>query len=370
MSAAGAGTLPPAYASALTQLGAATLGVLQGFEVVQRRLHPPLLPGLREALAPLRERLDQALGAARGVEPPDGLAPFHEQLCVGAAHAASAAQLFLDPGPPAEAVARLLASLSATCRAQASLYPLRTALVPLGRFFSEAAWHERLSELDPAPPTGASVGIHVASGSEDGRGGFHLYVPERYRPERAWPLVVALHGGAGSGGDFLWTWLREARSRGCLLLAPTSRGTTWSLQGPDQDAAAILGMLRFVQERWNVDPARLLLTGLSDGGTYALLCGLAEASPFRALACISGVLHPRNVSNGNLARAAGRRVYLAHGALDWLFPVGIARVARDALAEAGAALTYHEIDDLSHTYPREENDRILRWLDPALGSPP
>ncbi len=55
-----------------------------------------------------------------------------------------------------------------------------------------------------------------------------------------------------------------------------------------------------------------------------------------------------------------------HGALDWMFPVEIARMARDELAKAGADLTFREIEDLSHTYPREENARILEWLDPSL----
>jgi phospholipase/carboxylesterase len=45
-----------------------------------------------------------------------------------------------------------------------------------------------------------------------------------------------------------------------------------------------------------------------------------------------------------------------------MFPVDVARVARDALMAAGVRDTYREIDDLSHTYPREENVRILDWL--------
>ena len=55
-------------------------------------------------------------------------------------------------------------------------------------------------------------------------------------------------------------------------------------------------------------------------------------------------------------------VYLVHGALDWMFPIDVARLARDTLAAAGADVTYREITDLSHTYPREENERILDWL--------
>ena len=61
-------------------------------------------------------------------------------------------------------------------------------------------------------------------------------------------------------------------------------------------------------------------------------------------------------------RLQGLPVYLMHGALDWMFPVDVARTARDALSQAGAQVEYREIDDLSHTYPVEENPRIIDWL--------
>jgi phospholipase/carboxylesterase len=55
-------------------------------------------------------------------------------------------------------------------------------------------------------------------------------------------------------------------------------------------------------------------------------------------------------------------VYLVHGRLDWMFPVQVARQAQQALSVAGAAVTYRELDDLSHTYPREINAALLDWL--------
>jgi phospholipase/carboxylesterase len=61
-------------------------------------------------------------------------------------------------------------------------------------------------------------------------------------------------------------------------------------------------------------------------------------------------------------RMNGLPVYLVHGVLDWMFPIDVARMARDALTAAGARVTYREIADLSHAYPREENLRILDWL--------
>jgi phospholipase/carboxylesterase len=174
--------------------------------------------------------------------------------------------------------------------------------------------------------------------------------------------VVALHGGFGHGHDFIWSWLRESRSRQFLLLAPSSRGATWSLDAPPLDQRELHALVESVCAGWPVDRQRILLTGLSDGATFTLLAGLAEDSPFSHLAPVSGVLHPANFGLGNLARARGRRVRLSHGSLDWLFPVALARAARDELARAGAQVEYREIADLSHAYPREDNDGILRWL--------
>jgi phospholipase/carboxylesterase len=74
------------------------------------------------------------------------------------------------------------------------------------------------------------------------------------------------------------------------------------------------------------------------------------------------VLHPFLLASGGLGRARGRPIYLVHGALDWMFPVQTARMARAALETAGAQVVYREIEDLSHTYPRDENPRILDWL--------
>jgi phospholipase/carboxylesterase len=51
-----------------------------------------------------------------------------------------------------------------------------------------------------------------------------------------------------------------------------------------------------------------------------------------------------------------------HGRLDWMFPVQVARQTRELLSAAGAAVTYRELDDLSHCYPREINAEILSWL--------
>ena len=356
------------FAAELAALGGPLLEVMVSMEQTARWLDPPRVPHLRELLAPRGEKLREAIAAFRAVEATSGLERLKAQLLEAADHAEQSIALFVDPGPAEQTLARVLESMRQSSLAQEALYPLHTALPPVARFFTEAPLHGRLAGLDPDPPSEQRTGIQRAVGPDgpDGRGGFFLYVPESCDGSEALPLIVALHGGHGHGRSFLWTWLREARSRRCLLLAPTSLGPTWSFQGPDLDAPIVHAIVAHVLEGWSVDPGRILLTGLSDGATYTLFLGLREESPFSALAPLSGVLHPSLLRAGGLDRARGRRIYLVHGARDWMFPVGIARLARDTFQDAGADLVYREIEDLSHAYAREENARILAWLDPAL----
>jgi phospholipase/carboxylesterase len=202
--------------------------------------------------------------------------------------------------------------------------------------------------------------MHV--GEPGARGGASLYVPEDCTDRREWPLVVALHGGAGSGRSFLWSWLRDARSHGAILAAPTAVGDTWALMGPDPDTPNLARLVEAIRARWRIDPARILLTGMSDGGTFSYVSGLEPGSPFTHLAPVSAAFHPMLAAMADRDRLSGLPIHIAHGAVDWMFPVQMAREARDALAAAGANVTYREIADLSHTYPRELNPAILAWL--------
>jgi phospholipase/carboxylesterase len=197
-----------------------------------------------------------------------------------------------------------------------------------------------------------------------------MYVPEYYSPDRRWPLVMALHGGSGNGRGFLWSWLREARSLGAILIAPTATGplpekTTWALMGDDTDSPNLFRILEDVRTRWNVDPSRMLMTGMSDGGTFCYVSGLDAASPFTHLAPVSATFHPLMAEMADAQRLQGLPIHIAHGKLDWMFPVQVARQTQQALSATGASVVYRELDDLSHTYPREMNVAMLDWMNGA-----
>jgi len=147
-----------------------------------------------------------------------------------------------------------------------------------------------------------------------------------------------------------------------ILVAPTATGDTWSLMEPQVDSAHLSYVLEEVAGHWQVDRSHLLLTGMSDGGTFSLLSGLDDESPFTHLAPVAASFHPLLLTMADPRRVRGLPIYLVHGALDWMFPVAIARTAQRALTAAGAKLIYREIADLSHAYPRKEGSRMVDWL--------
>ena len=248
-------------------------------------------------------------------------------------------------------------------RAEEALYPLAAKFPPVSSFFLNPEFcddDDLLARL--ATPLNENTGITHDHNEPRSRGGFSLYVPEYYSPDHAWPLVMALHGGHGNGRGFLWRWLRDARSLGAILVTPTALGATWALMGEDADTANLARILETVRSRFNIDPRKLLLTGMSDGGTFSYVTGLEGASPFTHLAPIAATFHPLMAEMADAERLRGLPIHIVHGALDWMFPVQTARITRDVLTAAGANVTYREIDNLSHCYPREMNAPILEWL--------
>jgi phospholipase/carboxylesterase len=338
---------------------------LELFEKTQRQLDPGIIPHLRNTMLPFTANLEAGRKNFQP-KPPPGLESFMDKIINATDTTIEAFHLFIEPADLQRSLTNVKKAGRKICRTQEILFPLRRLLPSVNRFFLEAPVREHADDFDPELPHGVAVGLSHIGMEENpyARSSFSLYVPESYDGSQSWPLVVALHGGFGHGRDFLWTWFREARSRKFLLLAPSSRGTTWSILGEDVDHHTITKMLEYVMTRWSFDPKRTLLTGLSDGATYALANALDETTPFTAFAPVSGVLPPFD-----LRHVKQRRIYWVHGALDWMFPVHHAMKGYTTLKQADADVTLQVIQDLSHTYPREQNDRILTWFDPSLALP-
>jgi phospholipase/carboxylesterase len=354
---------PEAVLNEIAHLVSLLTGTLDTLAAIGRAMHPPRIPELAGLLGDQDAVLDEAVDRLRAAPWPSRLSGIRDQLADAADLALSACaqlrQAALSPAGEGGA----FRGMGYNTLAIEALYPLSAVLPAIGRWFLDPAQRDDAELLDRLmPPPQPGTGVQHVRNEAGTRGGFSVYVPEYLDPATQVPVVMALHGGSGHGRTMLWTWIRQARGRSLIVVAPTSIGRTWDFGRPGPDIEHIEGVLELIRSRWSIDPERMLLTGISDGGTFTLLSGLGETSPFTHLAPIAASFNPVLLEISDPARMTGLPIYLIHGALDWMFPVQVARLAKNVLGSAGADVTYREIRDLSHTYPTEENERIIDWL--------
>ena len=349
---------------ATTALIPPLLTALDALSYAGRHMHPPNIKVVVGAIESYQQPLEFGLEVFANVPWPEDLADF-------AAHAKSSATLALkafagfttaaqDPDPAMGAYR----AMGLSTKAIEAAYPLSYMLPPVSRYFLEPSHRDNqplLEALGKSDVQMPNVGVMHADNASQERGGFSVYVPEYYAGEEV-PLVVALHGGSGHGRQFLWSWLRAARTHNCIVISPTSADRTWSLMNPEQDSDRLAELVAYACENWQIDETKILLAGMSDGGTFSYVSGLTEDSPFTHLAPCAASFHPMLLEVVDEKRIQELPVYLTHGALDWMFSVEVARTAQNALTIAGARVVYRELADLSHTYPLEESAEILRWL--------
>jgi phospholipase/carboxylesterase len=169
-------------------------------------------------------------------------------------------------------------------------------------------------------------------------------------------LVVVLHGAGGSADDGLRafaTW----NAPGLVLVAPASKGTTWSaLRGSDADIAAVNAALARAYARCPIDQRRIAVGGFSDGATYALSLGLASGDLFRSVIAFSpgGI-----VGSGQAGRP---RFFVSHGTRDPVLPIGrTSKAIVRQLRDAGYPVVYRTFRG-GHEVPPAIAKAAQRWL--------
>lgn len=339
------------------------LGAFETFhETVMFDRSGKLQGGLPDDLGPALKRLEAAAGGLRA-------SPLASTLREALGHLRNAEQALAKPGP--DPSLSFLQQRREYAQALHRLYPARRELPGLAPFWllpsvlGEREALERQSADNDAP-----VGI-VEGAEGEGHGAYTLYVPESYTPSTPWPIIVALHGAYGRGEEYLFSWLRPAKSRGFLVLAPNSSDVTWSILRPPRDADAVLAALDAVCGRYAVDPERVFLTGLSDGGTFTYLTGLPHAQRFAGIAPIAGDFHA--MMDPMLRRKLGQTlpILIVHGARDPIFPVRSIRSAFELMSHLEYDVSYEELPEWGHAYPYSIHERlVLPWFESLAPASP
>jgi phospholipase/carboxylesterase len=352
---------------AITAILPPLLHSMEALIFIGRYLHPPQLQNLIDHVGAPDAGVRTALAQFSTIDWPDRLMNFNRRITDAGDAVCEAFEGLRAAENEDDRMSAARRAMRRSTRAAEALYPIAALLPPVSQFFLEEAartdeaLEARLSEAARRVDD-ENTGVIHANNDRGDRGGFSVYVPETYDASQPLPLIVALHGGHGHGRLFLWSWIREARSRGAILLSPTSFGDTWSLMEPDVDIDNLERMLRQIKEHWEIDATRVLLTGMSDGGTFAYLSGLRVDAPFTHVAPMSSGFHPLLLEDAERERISGLPIYIVHGTLDWMFSPHAARDTHQSLADKGANVVYREVPDLSHAHARDENGAIMDWF--------
>jgi hypothetical protein len=218
----------------------------------------------------------------------------------------------------------------------------------------------------PSQPTGTFPDERV-----DVRGrAYHLAlsVPLTYQPTKGYGLVVCLHGTGFTGEAYLERW--QARLGGEYVLAcPTVPMGAWFTRGAEE---LVLATIRSVQRRYHIDPDRIFLTGMSNGGIGTWVIGMHQAPLFAGLAPMASGLD--NVLMPFLANLRSTPVYIIHGLKDEVMPVELSRSITQELTRLGYAFVYREHDREhpmvgGHYFPKEELSELVNWFNAQRRNP-
>lgn len=353
------------YQTEVRRIEEQLLSFLHIFETVQEELHIHRIADAQERLRQVVGDLFTTLPALlSALSPPSDLTSFHARLSEAVTHLADAYACFLSERKGPQFGQSFLNSRQALCRGLYLLYDLRRQLPTLQPYWllpdSLPVLEERSAQTaNEDIPTGFMHRQRTSAHAE-----YSLYVPEYYTSQQSWPLIICLHGGYGRGDDYIWTWLRPAKSKGYLLLSPKSVGPTWSALNPPVDIRSIMAMVDEVLASYAVDRKRIYLTGLSDGGIFTYMLGLAQSELFAALAPVAGEMHPMVDPLLRQGKGKDTPILVVHGVHDFIFPVDSVRQTNGLLQKLGYKLAYRELPDWGHAYCYMINEQIvLPWFE-------
>lgn len=261
-----------------------------------------------------------------------------------------------SPGPAYD----VACAYSRLGRAEAALRWLRAAAE---RGFSFTATARRDADLDPVRRE-PGFGEVIAAFERNGAAALErvkpridaapllLHVPRGLDPSRPAPLVVALHSFGGRAEEIASLWRRAAEAQGAILVAPQShvpRGQGFDWGAMDQAEYAILRAVARARATYTIDPARIVLTGFSQGGSLAFYVALRQPGLFAGVIPVAGFYEERLNPLPAGRPGAFPRFFIMNGARDEATPNN-RQVAR-ALEALGAAVELRVYNGVGHAFP-------------------
>ncbi|MEK7468017.1 MAG: hypothetical protein AAB074_11430 [Planctomycetota bacterium] len=176
---------------------------------------------------------------------------------------------------------------------------------------------------------------------------FTYYLPKKYAPNKAVPVVVWLHGAIsqpppGGGHHESKTFGAAVEELGPIMVGPSTHSKVeW---GEPANRALLRHAVEYVKRNFRVDDDRVYLAGDSDGGrgTYAILETLAGtfACAIPVIGSPGGVTRFNNLRNLSLLAINGEK--------DGLFTIAEVRKDVEGMKASGIDITFVEMAGKGH----------------------
>jgi predicted peptidase len=141
--------------------------------------------------------------------------------------------------------------------------------------------------INAKAPPGTGLSVHKLQLSDGSTKNVSIFVPYQYDATKAWPTIVFLQGLGEGGSDGvknttvgLAPAIKKRAAKFDFIAVFPQSGGTWSSDGSQR---LVINVLDAASRKFNIDPKRTYLTGLSTGGYGTWAIGAKFASRFAAI---------------------------------------------------------------------------------------
>ena len=222
----------------------------------------------------------------------------------------------------------------------------------------EVAETPSYSQLPPALPL-----LFWGSFRRPDHGHFYSYIPS-HEPGETLRLMIVLHG---HGGNFLlWphSWKEFADEQRCIIVSPSFGYGNWE---HPHGVNAVERCLNFAETHFPIDPTRVYVAGISQGGCGVARSGAAFGSRVAGLVFLSPTMEPAVLNSTEFVEGwQGRSILVMQGNRDHNVKPQSVDVAVNILKQNGADVTYHtdpEADYFLYFAKRDEIHNLIgAWM--------
>jgi hypothetical protein len=219
------------------------------------------------------------------------------------------------------------------------------------------------------PPAEINIGnMERTNGAGDHK--FYVYVPDagdgKYDPQKSYGVLVWLHPPAMGTKEQIIRVKKFWESSFCdkygwIFIAPVAEDPKTGWVG--SDAETIREAVETISKEYTVDPKRVAIHGMDQGGDFAFYMSFHARDVFRQCIAVGAAM-------GNQVKptvqAQPLSLFIVVGNKDPLLPQ--IQETKTKLDKEKYPLTYREIPDMAHQYLTNDladktYNELLRWLD-------